>query len=104
VVGSPKGVPMPSAGLTVFVAISIFGLGLAALWGANMFSLGRIDGLKTWILPAIIAVFALRGVASYLPFGPFQSSAEPFRTLDRHYFAPLCGLLAVGYLAIFMSL
>ncbi len=104
VVGTPKGVPMPSSGLTVLVAIFIFGLGLAALWGANMFSLGRIDGLKIWVLPAIITVFSVRGATSYLPFGPLQSSAEPFRSLDRHYFAPLCLLLAAGYLTIFLSL
>lgn len=104
VVGTQAGVPMPSTALTLVVAAAIFGVALVAPWGAGAFSLGVLDGFKNWVLLAAIAVFGLRGVASYLPFGPLQASAAPFRTLDRRYFAPLCLLLAAGYLAIFLSL
>jgi len=104
VVGIPKGSPMPPAAATLVVAAGIFGLGMAALWGAGVFSLGALNSYCGWVLLAIAAIFALRGVATYLPFGPLQASVEPFRTLDRRYFAPLCLLLASGYLLIFSSL
>jgi len=104
VAGVPKGSPMPPAVLTLVVAVGIFGLGIAALWGAGVFSLGALNSYRGWVLLAIAAIFVLRGVATYLPFGPLQASVQPFRTLDLRYFAPLCLLLASGYLLIFSSL
>ena len=104
VVGIPAGSPMPPAALTSAVGLAIFGLGAAALWGAGLISLWRADTYRTWVLAAIAAIFALRGIMTYLPFGPLQASVEPFRSLDRRYFAPLCLLLAAGYFAIFLSL
>jgi len=104
VVGLPKGTPMPPAALTVLVAFAILGLGVVALWGAGLFALPAFAGLKGWALLGVAAIFGLRGVATYLPFGPFKVSVEPFRTLNWRYFSPLCLLLSAGYMTIFLSL
>ncbi len=103
VVGLPKGTPMPSALLTVTVAFAILALGVVALWGAGGVALPIFAELKGWALLGGAAIFGVRGVATYLPFGALRASAEPFRTLDRRYFAPLCLLLSAGYIVIFLS-
>lgn len=104
VVGLPEGTPMPSPILTVVVAVAISCSGWVALWGAGVIGLPAIEGMQGWALLGTAAVFGLRGVATYLPFGPLRASVEPFRTLDLHYFAPLCLLLGTGFLVIFLSL
>ncbi len=104
VIGLPEGTSMPSAGLTVAVAVAISMVGLGALWGAGWFSLGVLDRYKSWLLLGAAAVFLVRGVLTYMPFGPLQASVEPFRTLDLRYFAPLCFALALGYLITYFSM
>lgn len=104
VTGMPKGTPMPPAALTMAVAVVVFGFGLVALWGGGVIVLPMFAGLKGWALLGVAAIFGLRGLATYLPFGPLQAAVQPFRTLDLRYFAPLCGLLSAGYFAIFWSL
>jgi hypothetical protein len=104
VAGVPNSNPMPPAALTLIVAAGIFGFGMAAIWGVGMISLGTLNSYRGWVLLAITAIFALRGVATYLPFGPLPASVQPFRTLDLRYFAPLCLLLAAGYLLIYINL
>ncbi len=104
VVGAPNGSPMPPTWLTLLVAVAIFGLGVLALWGAGVVLFAALEAYKGWVLLSIVVVFALRGALTYMPFGPLQASVEPFRTLDLRYFAPLCLLLAAGYLAIYLSL
>ncbi len=103
VVGIPEGSPMPPAWLTLAVAIAILALGAAALWGAGVVFAAAFGAYRPWAMLAIAAVFALRGVATYLPFGPLQASVQPFRRLDRRYFAPLCLLLAAGYVALYLA-
>ncbi len=102
VVGTPESSPMPPVWLTLAVAAAILALGVAALWGAGL--VAGLAAYRPWAMLAIAAVFALRGVVTYLPFGPLQASVQPFRRLDRRYFAPLCLLLAVGYLALYLAL
>lgn len=104
VVGSPPSTPMPSTALTIAAASAISGLGFTALWGAGYFTLPIIEAFKGWALCLVAAVFLLRGIATYLPFGPLQAAVEPFRTLDRRYFAPLCLLLSAGFVALLIPL
>ncbi|KAB2915867.1 MAG: DUF3995 domain-containing protein [Hyphomicrobiaceae bacterium] len=51
----------------------------------------------------IVAIFVARGVAGYLPAWRRLHSAEPFATLDRRYYAPLCLLLGAGYLTLLIA-
>ncbi len=101
-VGLKAGTRPPNALMCLIVAGLIFAAGLLPLW-----LVGSVDlPLPAWCKQAapwvLFAVFALRGLSAYaLPNLP---RAEPFRTLDRHYFSPLCLILAAGHLAIALSL
>ncbi len=103
VIGLPEGSPMPPAWLTILVALGISLAGWLALWGGGWFSLGEFEPLRKWGVGAGAVVFALRGGMTYMPFGPLQASAEPFRTLDSRFFAPLCLILAIGYLLLWLG-
>ena len=48
----------------------------------------------------IAAVFLGRGMAGYIPAWRRLQSAEPFATLDRRYYSPLCLALGAGFLII----
>jgi len=49
-----------------------------------------------WVL---VAVFLGRGIATYVP-SPLAAAVEPFRTLDRRVYAPLCVALGGGFLLL----
>ncbi|WP_050929254.1 DUF3995 domain-containing protein [Aestuariivita boseongensis] len=52
------------------------------------------------LIPAIGTVFMLRGVAAYLPSWRKWVPEEPFATLDRKAYGPLCLGLGIGYLIL----
>lgn len=54
--------------------------------------------LRTLLLLGIAAVFLLRGMAAYLPAWRKLVPEEPFATLDRRYYGPLCLLLGTSFL------
>ncbi len=78
--------PVPCA--LVFVALSF----AAALPHLTTFP------LRTLLLPAIAAVFLLRGIAAYLPAWRKLVPEEPFATLDQCYYGPLCLVLGASFL------
>ncbi len=78
--------PIPCA--LVFVALSF----AAALPHLTTFP------LRTLLLPAIAAVFLLRGIAAYLPAWRKLVPEEPFATLDQRYYGPLCLVLGASFL------
>ncbi|MEE9319556.1 MAG: DUF3995 domain-containing protein [Granulosicoccus sp.] len=100
VIGKRGMTEMPGIGLTLLVVIGIASGGVCALWGARLVSLPLPEWLSSLSIVVLAIIFGLRGVASYLP-GPLSSSVEPFATLDRHYYAPLCLALCCGYLFIY---
>jgi hypothetical protein len=94
VVGSKGITRMPSRALTIVVAVLIFTAGALAL-------------MRVLIVPAILPVpllrcsmfvlamiFLARGSLSFTAFFRNRQTEEPFLTLDRRYFGPLC--LALG--------
>ncbi len=103
VIGGKNMTKMPGFWLTLSVAFGIAAAGIFALWGAQVVTLPLPEWMRLTSLIVLSAIFLLRGVSSYLPFGPFQNSVEPFRTLDTRYYAPLILMLGVGYLAILLT-
>lgn len=89
---------MPGAAPAVVVAVLLTG---AALWPWVGPALGR--GLYRAGLVALALVFAGRGVAAWLPAWRRLTPVEPFATLDRRYFGPLCLLLGAGFALILME-
>lgn len=51
----------------------------------------------------IAAVFVGRGVAAYTSIWRRWQSAEPFATLDRRYYGPLCLVLGAGFIVILLE-
>lgn len=90
-----------SAGLCTAVALLIFAAALLPLWNIGSISLPLPNWCKQSAPWVLLAVFALRGLSTYIL--PNLPRCEPFRTLDRRYFAPLCLLLAAGYLLIALN-
>ncbi len=58
------------------------------------------SGLKTSGLAALTLVFLGRGAASYLPAWRRIVPEQPFATLDRRAYGPLCLALGAGFLIL----
>ena len=86
---------VPSAAACFVVALGVSGIALAATLAG-----GLIAGPASLVLAAraicwlAVAVFAARAVGGYLPQFEQVFSLEPFYTLNRLVYSPLCGVLA----------
>lgn len=54
--------------------------------------------------PLIAGGFFGRGIATYKPGWRYHFSEQPFASLDRRVYAPLCLLLGVGYGALMFGI
>ncbi|WP_162704371.1 DUF3995 domain-containing protein [Ensifer sp.] len=91
---------MPPAGLTVAVAILIFVAGLFPL----MFVFGPPLGLPTNLIRIGMAtlafIFLARGVLPFTRLFRSRHPQEPFATLDRRLYGPLCLLIGAAYVVV----
>ncbi len=55
---------------------------------------------REFLMPAIAAVFVGRGAAAYVPAWRRLVPEEPFSTLDRTIYGPLCLIIGIGYLIL----
>lgn len=94
-IGSDSPNAMPGALLTSVVACLILVASVVPLWRANIVSLPLPEWALTIGMWALFGIFLLRGLSTYAL--PMLSRTEPFRRLDRHYYAPLCLIIAVGF-------
>ncbi len=83
--------PIPSALICVALLI-----GAAAPWWPD-------SRLRTAILILAAFVFAIRGGLAYAPGWRRVVSQEPFATLDRRYYGPLCLGLSALYLILLIG-
>lgn len=92
----------PGMALTALVAMLILAAAVLPLWTISTISLPLPEWCRATSMWVLFAVFFLRGISTYaLPNLP---RAQPFKSLDRRYFAPLCLVLAAGYLSLVLSL
>ncbi len=103
VIGSPGLTKMPGRLLTLIAAAGIAAAGICAPWGAGLIELPLPDWMQATSVPILMLIFGLRGVSSYAA-GSIWRRTEPFATLDRRYYAPLCLLLALGFGLIFLNM
>ncbi|MEC9342428.1 MAG: DUF3995 domain-containing protein [Pseudomonadota bacterium] len=102
VVGSPAVRRMPSRPVTVVVAGL---LALAALWPLMWTALipYPLPQALVWLgMIGLAIVFLGRGIAGYTPVFRAHFPEEPFASLDRRYYSPLC--LAIGALFVLLIL
>ncbi|MCR9137025.1 MAG: DUF3995 domain-containing protein [Alphaproteobacteria bacterium] len=97
VVGNPNLKAFPSAGLTFAAALAIAAAGLFALLAGGSISLAQPRWLLISGLAVLAAVFLARGVSSYTIMRIWSRPDEPFATLDRRYYAPLCLIIGTGF-------
>lgn len=100
VVGAKGMVKMPPRLASAFVAIATF---FASLWPFVLAG-NLLSALPQWLvsLGAIVLtiVFLGRGAAGYSSWFQALSPEQPFSTLDKVYYSPLCLALGVGFLTL----
>src|SRR5882757_9075609 len=93
---------MPTPNQCYLAALAIFIPGAIALMLAGLVQ----TPLPPWLVllagTAAALVFAGRGIAGYVPVWRARHPREPFASLDRHYYSPLCLMLAAG-LAVLLA-
>jgi hypothetical protein len=91
---------MPSPSQCYLAALAIFIPGAIALLLAGVVQ----TPLPRWLVllagAGAALVFAGRGIAGYVPAWRARHPREPFASLDRHYYSPLCLLLAAGLIVL----
>ena len=90
----------PSACFTV--AAMLGGVSAWPLFAAGLLPTAWPSWLTLLAGAGIAAVFVARGIAGYVPAWRRLHSAEPFATLDRRIYAPLCFALGAGFITILL--
>jgi len=88
---------MPPGWLTLLVAALLLVAGLAPLVKAGLLPAVLSAAWTQLCLGVLAAVFGLRGLAAYVPNWRRKPRVEPFATLDRRCYGPLCLCLSVGF-------
>lgn len=102
VVGATGRTQMPGPVKCIGAAAAIFCAGLLALALAHPIALPGAAALP-WAGAAATLVFLIRGVAAYLPVWRRRFAQEPFATMDRNWYGPLCLLLATGFIVLMIG-
>ena len=95
---------MPGTLPSLAVAAAIFAslMLIADLSWAS--GLTHLPAWVVWNASAIAGlVFLGRGVIGFTPFWAKLTPEEPFRTLDRRYYSPLCILIGLGFAGLIWS-
>lgn len=97
VIGTPGRTRMPNRWLVFLTAVLLLVAAIAAMALADPTSGGMVRN-------AVGVLFALgfvaRGVIAYTPAWRARHSVEPFATLDRKNYAPLCLWVGAGFLIL----
>ena len=97
VVGRTRGMRAPGLVASTAVALALAAGGVLVM--ASLVSTAWDPQLKTarW---ALLAVFAGRGLATYVPSMFHYAEGTPFATLNRRAYGPLCLAIALGLLVL----
>ena len=101
-VGTPNVKMVPSAASCFAVAAILAGVAAWPLFVAGLLPEVWPRWLTLLAGVGIIAVFVCRGAAGYTAVWRRRFSEEPFASLDRLVYSPLCLLLGAGYFALLM--
>jgi len=97
VVGRPGITKMPNRFVTFVVATALIVFGIVALSLADPVA----GGVGLTVLGILLAlVFIARGVLGYTPGWRAQFPTEPFASLDRKNYSPLCFWIGAGFLIL----
>lgn len=103
VVGAPRitSMPAPLACITVAALLAVLGV-------LPLVLIGVFPGLmpRSWALASgaiAVLVFTARGYAAYRSEFRSRFPEEPFATLDRRFYAPLCFAIGFGFLFLIVA-
>lgn len=97
VVGRTRGMRAPGFLASAAVAAALAAGGVLALSSLTQTRWDGALGAARW---ALFAVFAGRGLASYVPPVFRYAEGTPFATLNRRAYGPLCLAIALGILVL----
>ncbi|WP_158665192.1 DUF3995 domain-containing protein [Ensifer adhaerens] len=100
VVGTKHRSAMPPAWLTLVVAGLILAAALLPLFVTPPLAGALPPNLVHFGLAALAAIFVARGLSAFTAAFHRRHGTEPFVTLDRHIYGPLCLLIGAGYLLL----
>jgi hypothetical protein len=100
VIGATGQTRMPGLAQCLLAAAAIFAAGVVALLLAGVARVPLPPGFVTLIGVLVFFVFAGRCIAAYIPAWRRRFAQEPFASMDRTWYGPLCLLLAIGFFAI----
>jgi hypothetical protein len=96
VIGRPEVKRVPKL-MSFLVAVGVLAAGLVALSLADH----AAGGATLNVLGIVIGgIFIARGIAGYTPRWRAAFPSEPFATLDRKTYSPLCLFIGAGYLLL----
>jgi hypothetical protein len=97
VVGTPGITRMPNRLLTFIISLLLLAAGIIALSLADHAS----GGIGLTVAGAVLAMaFLARGVLGYTAGWRARHPVEPFATLDRKNYSPLCLWIGAGFLIL----
>jgi hypothetical protein len=97
VVGLPGVTRMPNRFVTFIVSLLVLAAGIVALALADHTS----GGITLTLLGVLLAiVFIARGILGYTTGWRARFPTEPFATLDRKNYSPLCLWIGAGYIIL----
>ena len=102
VVGAKGVTRMPSPVACFSVAVVLLAIACWPLWRVGMIGSPLPERPSLLAGSAIAGGLAARGFASYVPAWRRLVPEEPFATLDRALYGPLCLLLAAGFAVLRM--
>lgn len=102
VVGATGRTQMPGPVKCIAAAAAIFCAGLIALALGRPIAFPGAAALP-WAGAPVTLVFITRGVAAYLPVWRRRFAQEPFATMDRKWYGPLCLILAAGFIVLLIG-
>ncbi|MBU2981139.1 DUF3995 domain-containing protein [Lentibacter algarum] len=90
----------PAACYVVALLLAIVALIALELGGLGLFNRSALTAL---VGAGATLVFLGRGLFAYTPTWARLTPEEPFRSLDRRYFSPLCLIIGVGLLVLLVT-
>ncbi|MFN4185893.1 MAG: DUF3995 domain-containing protein [Hyphomonas sp.] len=96
---------LPSRAAVALLGILLLcGAGAAAIMGHYASSMTALKFLLVPVGLFLSAVFLLRGLVGVLPAFERAAPEQPYLSLNRRVYSPLCALIGAGFLALTFSL
>lgn len=91
---------MPSRGLTLLIAVMIILAGAVPIFWTQILPIAIDRQLQAVAMMIVATIFLLRGIITYTPIAAKYPTVEPFGTLNKKYYSPLCLILGLSFVSM----